>query len=149
MKTLNYQLFAILLIFLSCSNDKKDDCNLLESYDKKHKDIEFIACGEGEGQVIRYATYKVKGTNSVTVEKYLVDNYGMGNLHFTCCGWEPQDGKVGEIKTRKIKELNKDYHLVILMTGNAERMNEKDSLYIEKDRKRIDFFEVTVRLLEI
>lgn len=148
MKTLNYQLFTILLFFLSCSNGKKDDCNLLETYSEQHKHIEFIECREGEGQVIKHATYKVKGLYSFEVEEYLVENYGMGKLHFTCCGWEPQDGKEGEIKTEELN-INKNYHLVVLMTGNAEKMNEKGSLCIEKDRKKIDYFEVTVRLIEI
>jgi len=45
--------------------------------------------------------------------------------------------------------LNENYHLLVSMTGSAEKKNENDSLYIVKDRNKIDTFIVTVRLVEI
>ena len=149
MKMLNYLIIVVFLSTLSCTNKKKDDCNLLETYSEQHEYLKFIECKDGAGQVIKYSTYNVTGEHSFEVEKYLVENYGMGKLKFTCCGWEPQDGKEGEIVNSDLKELNKDYHLLVSMTGNAEKRNEKDSLYIEKDRNKIDKFTVTVRLIEI
>lgn len=149
MKILNPLAIIVFLATLSCTNKKKEDCNLLEMYSKQHRYLELIECKEGEGQVIKYATYIVAGERSFEVEKHLVDNYGMGKLKFTCCGWEPNDGKEGEIINSKLQKLNKYYHLAISMTGSAEKKNERDSLYIEMNRNKIDYFEVSVRLLEI
>lgn len=128
--------------------EEKYDCNLLKLYSKQHKYIKFLECGDGTGQIIKYAKYEVKGSHSWEIENYLIENYDMGNLKFLCCGWEPQDGKKGKIEHKELKKLNKDYHLTISMFGNAEKMNEYDSLYIEKDRSKIDFI-VTVELLKI
>lgn len=146
---MNHLIIGIFLFSLSCTNHKKDDCNLLAAYSKQPKYLELVECKIGEGQTIKYSTYKVTGAHSLDVEKYLVENYGMGKLMFTCCGWEPQDGKEGEIINNELKKLNKDYHLLVMMTGDAEKKNDKDSLYIEKDRNKIDYFNVTVRLVEI
>lgn len=149
MKIFKFLFLTIILFLQSCSNIKKDDCNLLETYSEQHKHLEFIDCEEGEGQVIKYATYNVKDSHSYEVEKYLVENYNMGKLKFTCCGWEPQDGKEGEIHNEELKKLNENYSLLISMYGNAEKKNENDSLYIELDRNKIDDFIVTVKLVEI
>ena len=149
MKNINYLIIGIFLFSVSCTNHKKDDCNLLAAYSEQPKYLELVECKKGEGQTINYSTYKVTGTHSLEVEKYLVENYRMGKLKFTCCGWEPQDGKEGEIINSELKKLNKDYHLLVTMTGSAEKKNDKDSLYIEKDRNKIDYFNVTVRLVEI
>ena len=140
-------LLMIMPLILSCTTEKIEDCDLLKSYGEQHKYLDFIECHQGEGQVIKYSTYKVAGTHSSEVEKYLVETYGMAKLKFTCCGWEPQDGKYGEIINPELKKMNKDYHLSVTMIGNAEKIN--DSTYIEKDRNEIDFFYVTVRLLKV
>jgi Domian of unknown function (DUF4952) len=146
---MNHLIIGIFLFSLSCSNLKKDDCNLLAAYAEQPKNLDLVECKKGEGQTIKYSTYKVKGKHSLELEKYFVENYGMGKLKFTCCGWEPIDGKEGEINNSELKKLNNDYHLLITMTGSAEKKNDKDSLYIEKDRNKIDYFKVTVRLVEI
>ena len=149
MKILNYLIIVVLISTLSCTNKKREDCNLLETYSEQHNYLEFIECKDGEGQVIKYSNYNLTGEHSFEVEKYLVDNYGMGKLKFTCCGWEPKDGKEGEIVNSDLKNLNKNYHLLVSMTGSAEKKNENDSLYIEMDRNKIDKFVVTVKLVEI
>lgn len=139
----------VLPFFVSCAGKINEDCDLLKSYGATHGYLEFIDCHTGDGQIIKYSNYKVTGTNSLEVENFLVENYGMGKLMFTCCGWEPEEGKEGEIIITELKKLNKDYHLLVSMYGNAEKTNEKDSAYIEKDRNKIDYFYVIVRLLEI
>jgi len=149
MKTITYLIIGVFLFTLSCTNYKKDDCNLLETYSEQHKYLELVECKAGEGQTIKYSTYRVIGIHSFEVENYLVEKYKMGKLKFTCCGWEPQDGKEGEIINSELKKLNKNYHLGVTMTGSAEKKNDKDSLYIDNDRNMIDYFYVTVRLLEI
>ena len=122
---------------------------MLAEYSVQPEYLEFVECNKGEGQTIKYSIYRVTGIHSSELEKHLVENYGMGELIFTCCGWEPKDGKEGKIINGELKRLNKDYHLLVTMFGSAEKKNSKDSLYIEKDRNRIDFFNVTVRLVEI
>lgn len=146
---IKYLIVGIFLFSLSCTNHKKDDCNLLAAYSEQPKNLAFVECRKGQGQTIKYSTYKVTGAQSIEIENYLVEHYGMGELKFTCCGWEPKDGKEGEIINSELKKLNKDYHLLVTMTGSAEKKNDKDSLYIEKDRNKIDYFKVTVRLVEI
>ena len=121
MKTMNYLIVGIFLFSLSCTNHKKDDCNLLAAYSEQPKNLEFVECKKGEGQTIKYSTYKVTGTHSLEVEKYLVENYGMGKLKFTCCGWEPQDGKEGEIINSELKKFNNNFHLLVSMGGSAEK----------------------------
>jgi hypothetical protein len=91
----------------------------------------------------------VAGEHSFEVEKYLIENYGMGELKFVCCGWEPQSGKNGEIINSELMRLDKDYYLSVTMTGNAEKKNEQGSLYIETDRNKIDTFMITVSLLKV
>lgn len=149
MKTVNYLIIGIFLFSQACAIHKKEDCNLLATYSEQPKNLEFVECKKGEGQTLKYSTYKVKGTYSLELEKYFVENYGMGKLIFTCCGWEPKDGQEGEIINDELTKTNKDYHLLVTMSGSAEKKSGQDSLYIEKDRNKIDYFEVTVRLVEI
>lgn len=150
MKTIFCIILSTFLLSVSSANYGKDDCNLLESYSEQHKYLEFVGCEKGKGeQNIKEATYRVKAKNSIEVEAYLVDKYGMGKLKFTCCGWEPEKGVNGEIENKELKEINENYSLIITMYGNAEKKDSNGSLYIEKDRNKINYFYVTVSLLEI
>ncbi len=146
---INYLIISIFLFSLFCTNSKKEDCNLLAAYSEQPKNLAFVECKKGEGQTIKYSTYKVTGAHSLELEKYLIEHYGMGKLEFTCCGWEPKDGKEGEIIHSELTKLNKDYHLLVTMSASAEKKDDKDFLYLEKDRNKIDYFNVTVRLVEI
>ena len=61
----------------------------------------------------------------------------MGKLKFTCCGWEssePGSYQSGE------------YYLDISMYANAEKADSAGKLYIEKDRKKIEYFYLVVNL---
>lgn len=150
MKTIFCIILSTFLLSVSSANYGKDDCNLLESYSEQHKYLEFVGCEKGKSeQTIKEATYRVKAKNSIEVEAYLVDKYGMGKLKFTCCGWEPEKGVNGEIENKELKEINENYSLIITMYGNAEKKDSNGSLYIEKDRNKINYFYVTVSLLEI
>jgi Domian of unknown function (DUF4952) len=44
-----------------------------------------LESGQLEILVVRYA---VKGVDAAKVEKMLRQRFGMGKLHFVCCGWE-------------------------------------------------------------
>lgn len=138
------------LLSISSANYGKDDCNLLESYSEQHKYLELVGCEKNKNEQTKIeATYRVKAKNSIEVEAYLVDKYGMGKLKFTCCGWEPEKGVNGQIENKELNKINKNYSLMITMYGNAERKDSKGSLHVEKDRNKIDYFYVIVRLLEI
>ena len=114
-------------------------------YGEKPKELEFIACKEGEGQLIVEARYRVAGKEAGKVEQYLIKKYGVGKLKFYCCGWEPENGKNGQIKNTKLTKINTDYHLLITMFASAE----KKSGALELDRDKIKFFTVIVKIVEV
>ncbi|MDT8308615.1 MAG: DUF4952 domain-containing protein, partial [Bacteroidales bacterium] len=115
---------------------------------QKPEELEFIECREDSGQVIKSAEYRVKGSLSSKTERFFIEHYGMNKLKFECCGWEPEHGKLGHVKNKKLKRINPDYHMTISMYGSAE-VYKPDTLYLEMDRNKIDYFYVTVQILEI
>lgn len=140
-------LFSLFFLFSFTNKDKKH-CDLLEEFADQHPYIEFIDCNKGEGQVVYYSLYYVAGIHSEEVENYLVEKYGMGKLKFTCCGWEPEMGQSGTIINKGGKEWDKDHHISIIMSGNAEKEDKNKAMYIEKDRNKIDF-QIKVEILKI
>lgn len=91
----------------------------------------------GKEQVQCTATYKVKGSDANSAERFLIKHYKMGRLKFTCCGWE--SSKPGSFQKRLID-------LDITMYANAERTDSTGKMYIEKDRNKIDCFYIVVTL---
>lgn len=146
---MNYLLLLLNFILVFSISEKELDCeDLLAKYGKTHQHITFLTCTKGTGQVIKEAKYKVAAKYSKTVEKFLVQNYHLGKLKFTCCGWESKNGKNGTIKSKALAQLNPNYILDISMFANAEKTNKNGESYIEKDRTQLDFF-VHVKILDI
>ena len=123
--------------------------DLLSLYDQAAPySLQFVDCERGTGQTIVKASYKVSGQNATAIENYLVQKYGMGPLHFVCCGWESRGGKEGQISSEKLKAINPNYHMSVSMYGSAEMKNSSGKDYIERDRNKIEFW-VTVEILKI
>jgi hypothetical protein len=65
------------------------------------KELKLASCQVELGQLeILVVRYTVKGTDAAKVEKMLRQRFGMGKLHFVCCGWEPRNQK-GHYKDRE------------------------------------------------
>lgn len=146
---MKYLLLFIAVFSLSSCSKKSVECgDLLAERNIKPLNLEFVGCKKGTGQTVLSAEYKVSGKNSKKVENILVTKYGMGELKSLCCGWEPHEGKKGQIEDQGLKDINQNYTLSISMHGNAEKENSKGEAYVEKDRNNVSF-SVTVELLDV
>ncbi len=119
--------------------------DLFMRYGEKPEELEFIACKEGKGQLIVEAIYHVSGKEAEKVEQYLIKKYGLGKLKLYCCGWEPENGKNGQIKNTKLTKINADYYLQITMFASAEIRDGG----LELDRDKIKFFTVIVKIVDV
>lgn len=140
--------YLLPLLFLLLNNCFAQDLScedLLEKYAVKPDKVEFIDCKPGIGQSIFEANYKVSGKDSKEVEAILIQQYGMGELKFVCCGWEASSG---HFTSEALKAINSDYTLEISMFANAEKQNESGTYEIEYDRDKLEF-ELLVRLMKI
>ena len=124
------------------------ECDLLEAYAKKPKELEFVKCEEVKrSQIIYIATYRVKGSKSKIIEDFLVENYGMGNLKWVCCGWE-NTGKHGEFKHIEFEKIDPYCSAVISMFASGEKIDKaNNTIKLEHNRDEIEYFTVTVRLI--
>lgn len=99
------------LLLLGCFHEKKKSTthkipnisvveggDLLTLYARKPINLKYLSCKQGEGQLIWEAEYRVSSQYIEEVENFFVTEYGMGELVFTCCGWEPEGGKTGQTK---------------------------------------------------
>jgi hypothetical protein len=148
MKYFKYLIFCIFLVVQSCVEKNSDDSNEAGVCFGSHELLELVEFKQGEGQVIKQAVYRVTGEHSHQVEWFLVNTFGMGKLKFACCGWDPENGKSGEITCRKLEKMQ-DHHLAVEMYASAEINDSNDSTYLELDRNNIDYFFVLVSLLKI
>lgn len=131
-------------------NSAQVECgDLLTRYAEKPDELEFLKCERGEGQTVLEADYRVTGKKSKDVEAFLAEKYGMGNLKFTCCGWEPEDGKNGQIDHVELRRINPNYSIIISMFASAEKEDKNGKSYIEFDRNKIDYFTVRVKIIEV
>ncbi len=140
-------LFYLIALF-TCHNvfSQSVKCgDLFMKYGEKPKELEFTMCKEGEGQLILEAKYRVSGKEAEKVEQYLIKKYGLGKLKFICCGWEPENGKRGQIKNVELTKINADYHLLITMFASAEKTDGG----LELNRDKIRFFTVIVKLVAV
>lgn len=132
--------FLFILLLLVCTNSSAQNptCgDLLQQHAIKPTQAVFEKCGNRQGQVICTATYKVKNSDADSVEAFLVKHYKMGKLKFVCCGWE--SSKPGSYQSG-------EYSLDISMYANAEKTDRTGKLYIEKDRKKVEYFFIVVTL---
>ena len=130
---------------LSTSNNYGD---LLAKYGEKPKYLEWIGTEKGKGQNIAIAKYRILGKYSRQVESFLIQKYGMGKLKFVCCGWESQT-PYGSFTTQDLLKENPYRVILIHMYANAEKTNSAGKIYIEKDRDKIEYFYVEVRLADV
>lgn len=137
------------LLLLIAGHPTIDCGDLLAEYAEKPAVLEFIDCKRETEQEIWTARYRVAGKNAESIERLLRKKYNMGKLTFACCGWECKGGKHGVIKSEKLKKINPNYSMIISMYGSGELENEKKEAYLERDRDKIPFFEVTVEVLNI
>ncbi len=145
----HYILYFISL-FLGYFSSPEAPCgDLLQNYAQKPYGVNFVDCKEGSGQVIAEAIYKVAAEDVDAVEQFFVNSYGMGELEFVCCGWEPKDGKTGQPMSKALRQLDANYSLLISMHGNAEVENEDGTYRIETNRSKIQYFYVTVQIVEV
>ena len=69
-------LLIILVLFQGCS--AKVSCgDLFSKYAQKPKKLKFVKCEEGTRQVLFKSSYRVFGDDVATVEKLLVEQYGL------------------------------------------------------------------------
>ena len=122
--------------------------DLLEKYAIKPANLEFVTCEKGEGQTVVLAEYRVSGTESKEVEDFLVQEYGLGQLEWVCCGWESQ-GKYGSFSHEAIISSNENYGVIISMFASAELEDEQGKTYLEFDRQKIPYFTVWVSIVEV
>lgn len=150
---LKYILLSSTFLIFSFSNkfvNSKAElkCNLLEAYAKTPKELEFVKCEEVKNsQIIYRATYRVRGNKSKIVEDFLVENYGMGNLKWACCGWD-NAGVYGQFKHVEFEKIDPYCSAVISMFASGEKTDKsKNAINLEQDREKIEYFTVTVELI--
>ena len=128
----------------------KIPCNdLLSNYAKKPIGLEFIKCERiKNSQTKARATYRVSGKESEEIERFFVQNYGMGKLKWVCCGWET-GGKYGVFEHSEFKKIDPDCSATIKMyaSGELENQNNPTKIKLEMDRNKIDYFTVVVELV--
>lgn len=126
--------------------------DLLSIYGEKSDELHFVDCKRksetGNDQLICEAIYKVDNKHADSIERYLVEKYGMGALRFVCCGWETL-GKYGLIESERLRQINSNYVMSVNMYGNTEQTNEKGEIYLEEDRNKINQFIVVVSIHDI
>lgn len=147
-------LFTSILIFgfTNKPTTSKSDlkCDLLEAYAEKPKELEFIKCESVKNsQIIHRAMYKVAGKDSKKVEKFLKEQYGMGNLKWACCGWD-NAGVYGEFNHSEFKKIDPYCSAIVMMFASGEKRDTtNNSITLENDRNKIDYFMVVVELVII
>ena len=125
--------------------------DILSTYVKKPNDLEFIKCERPKNsQTIIKATYRVNGKESKRIEDFLIENYGMGELKWTCCGWD-NGGKYGSFEHSEFKKIDKYCSATVSMFASREIEddNKLTEVKLEFDRNKIDYFTVIVELVII
>jgi len=128
--------------------------DLLQQYATKPAGVVFSGCKEAKpgGQTVAVATYTVSGANSLNAERIFHEQYGMGNLTFLCCGWEPAQGKIGQVASAKLRKLSPDYTLLLMMYSDAQVIEQamlRGDTAAFKNRRKVKRFIVEVKVVEI
>lgn len=128
--------------------------DLLQQYASKPAGLVLLGCADGQpgGQTVAVATYKVSGANAAQAETFFQARYGMGKLTFACCGWEPAQGKRGQVENAALRKLNPNYSLLITMYSDAQAMEQslvQDNASAWKDKRKVKQFLVEVTIVEV
>lgn len=133
--------------------DTKNLCgDLLETYAKKPKDLEFIECNTSDhGQVVAEAIYRVSGEKSKEIEDFLVENYNMGSVAWDVVGFSNygKNRGAGFFESEALKTIDPDMSMIITMGADGVVSDEANSIRLEKDKNKIEFFTVRVSLVII
>jgi len=122
--------------------------DLLETYAQKPDNLVFIGCKvEPKAQVLAEAIYEVSGENSVAVENFLVQTYGMGKLVWLCCGYESR-GQYGAFDHEALTAISPYVSGIITMSGSGEVAGDAQGIGLEFDRNKI-LFTVFVSIVEV
>lgn len=80
---------ASLLIF-GCVESELTCADLRTEFPDLPQELKFQGCEPSQESQLRAlrSTYQINGKDSLTVENFLIANYGMAPLRFVCCGWE-------------------------------------------------------------
>jgi hypothetical protein len=62
------------------------------------KGLTYLSCEPAQNAQIPVlrAQYEVSGAQAGVIEAQLKQRFGMSSLKFLCCGWEPENGVVGQ-----------------------------------------------------
>lgn len=128
--------------------------DLLQQYASKPAGLMLTSCEDGRpgSQMVAVATYQVSGANAAQVETFFRARYGMGKLTFVCCGWEPANGKHGQVDNAALRRLNPAYSLLITMHSDANIMEQalaQGDASAWKDKRKVKRFLVEVSLVEV
>ncbi|MEI8229940.1 MAG: DUF4952 domain-containing protein [Candidatus Peregrinibacteria bacterium] len=117
--------------------DREKCSDILAALGRKPAPLTFVECHPNQGsQRLFEASYTVPGSDAASVEQYLIDTFGMAPLHTLCCGWEPKDGKTGQVYLG-------DYRTLEI------RMNSDETLINDRTKwNEIPQFHVTVSFIE-
>ena len=88
----------------------------------------------------------------MNAERIFHAQYGMGNLAFLCCGWEPAQGKVGQLASAKLRKINPDYTLLITMYSDARVIEQamlRGDTAAFRNRRKVRRFIVEVKVVEV
>ncbi len=98
----------------------ENECgDLLGQFGTKPDSLEFLDCIAVHAPQVRFsARYRVLGNQAEIVEDFLHTEYGMNNLHFVCCGWEPKDGVRGSLTVP-------GHYFSITMDSDETLMNDR------------------------
>lgn len=91
----------------------------------------------GNSQNMCTSLYKISGKYAQTTQTFLSKRYGMGKLIFTCCGWAPENGRVGYF--RRSHPMASGAWASYSITMHSDET-------LEKQWDKIDSFYITVAI---
>lgn len=113
---------------------------------EKLEALAFVKCEKTNGQTVARATYRVSGKASQAVEGFFVRHYGMGKLHWVCCGWENSGGNGGSFNHKALAKISPNLSGIISMHASGEVPPDNE---LEFDRNKIPYFTVEVELIDV
>lgn len=101
------------LLTLGCVESELNCADLIKEFKDLPQELKFQGCEPGNYHQIRVlrAKYQVTGKDSLAIEKFLIDNYGMSPLKFVCCGWESTSNSQGRRYGAYTDRRGYDYEL--------------------------------------